>query len=124
MNAATQLMNFPLTLQWLENGGLDPEIRKWQEELDKLHTKNLCQSLEDGIFFSDRSKFSVQVPLKKLNAMLADLKTGSFQAGIENLLRQALSKRTFDRGCEMDQSFCNFYQSFQNGLKNYQSSRG
>ena len=24
---------------------------KWQEELDKLHTKNLCQSLEDGMFF-------------------------------------------------------------------------
>ena len=124
MNAATQLMNFPLTLQWLENGGLDPEIRKWQEELDKLHTKNLCQSLEDGIFFSDRSKFSVQVPLKRLHAMLADLKTGYFEAGIENLFRQALSKRTFDRGCEMDQSFLQLLPKLSEWLKELSRVQG
>ena len=34
-------MNFPLTLQWLENGGLDPEIRKWQEELTS-YTQRIC----------------------------------------------------------------------------------
>ena len=57
------------------------------------------------------------MPLKKLHAMLADLKTGYFEAGIENLFRQALSKRTFDRGCEMDQSFLQLLPKLSEWLK-------
>ena len=64
------------------------------------------------------------MPLKKLHAMLADLKTGYFEAGIENLFRQALSKRTFDRGCEMDQSFLQLLPKLSEWLKELSRVQG
>ena len=56
MNTATQLLRFPQTLSWLESKGVEPDVRVWFKELDKLHAKHLSRTLEDGIQFARRSK--------------------------------------------------------------------
>lgn len=105
MSSATQLMNFPLTLQWLEANDLKSDIRKWQKELDKLHSRNLCQRLDDGILFAGKSSYSIEGPLLKLKDMITGLQSGSFEKGILNLVRQALNDRSLSRDCAEDQSF-------------------
>ena len=46
MNAATQLLRFPQTLSWLESKGVEPDVRVWFKELDKLHAKHLSRTLD------------------------------------------------------------------------------
>ena len=105
MSSAAHLMNFSLTLQWLDANGQKSDIRKWQKELDKLHSKNLCQRLDDGILFSAKLNYSVEEPLLKLKHMITGLQSGSFEKGILSLVRQALNDRSLSRSSSEDLSF-------------------
>lgn len=105
MNAAIQLLRFPLTLSWLEREGVDCNIRIWLKELDQLHAKHLSRTLTDGILFSRRSRRTVTEVLEKLSGLIEKIKTGSFEDEIRDLLSGALSTNTLDRSRGVDQSY-------------------
>ena len=116
MNIATQLLRFPQTLSWLESKGVEPDVRVWFKELDKLHAKHLSRTLEDGIQFARRSNSVVTEALEKLAGLVEDLQSGSFEDKIKDLLRGALSSNPLDGGKPEDQSYIQLLPKLANWL--------
>ena len=119
MNTATQLLRFPQTLSWLESKGVEPDVRVWFKELDKLHAKHLSRTLEDGIQFARRSNSAVTEALEKLAGLVEDLQSGSFEDKIKDLLRGALSSIPWIGESRKTSHTFSYFPSSPTGCWNY-----
>ena len=124
MNAAIQLLRFPLTLSWLEREGVESNIRIWLKELDQLHAKHLSRTLTDGILFSQRSRRTVTEVLEKFSGLIDKIKTGSFEHEIRELLGGALSAKTLDPSRAEHQSYIQLLPKVSDWLKELSNVNG